>query len=84
MKISQVERRGMKRWERRAKRMVLQISPATCRYPGVMDFTLGLQGREDWNLALPKIRPDQNRSRIQVLCQEKVIGLQFSAQAEAL
>ena len=80
----------MKRWERRAKRMVLQISSATCRYPGVMDFTLGLQGREDWNLALPKIRPDQNRtriqnrSRIQVLCQEKVIGLQFSAQAEAL
>ena len=26
------------------------------------DFTLGLQRREDWNLALPEIRPDQNQN----------------------
>ena len=41
-------------------------------------------------MALPEIRPDQNRTRIQkrsiilVLCQEEVISLQSSAQAEAL
>ena len=33
--------------------------------------------REDWNLALPEIR-----TRIRVLCQEEVISLQSSAQAE--
>ena len=58
------------------------------------DFTLDLQGRQDWNSALPETRPDQNgtriqtrnqnRTRIQVLCQAKVIGLQLSAQAEVL
>ena len=26
------------------------------------DFTLGLQRREDWNSALPEIRPDQNQN----------------------
>ena len=41
------------------------------------DFSLGLQRREDWNLALPEIR-----TRIRVLCQEEVISLQSSAQAE--
>ena len=41
------------------------------------DFSLGLQRREDWNSALPDIR-----TRIRVLCQEKVISLQSSAQAE--
>ena len=41
------------------------------------DFSLGLQRREDWNSALPEIR-----TRIRVLCQEEVISLQSSAQAE--
>ena len=26
------------------------------------DFSLGLQGREDWNSALPEIRTDQNQN----------------------
>ena len=41
------------------------------------DFSLGLQRREDWNSALPEIR-----TRIRVLCQEEVISLQSSPQAE--
>ena len=40
------------------------------------EFTRDLQRREDWNSALPEI--------IRVLCQEEVISLQSSAQAEAL
>ena len=43
------------------------------------DFSLGLQRREDWYSAQPEIR-----IRIRVLCQEEVISLQSSAQAEAL
>ena len=43
----------------------------------LQDFSLGLQRREDWNSALPEIR-----TRIRVLCQEEVISLQSSAQAE--
>ena len=43
----------------------------------LQDFSLGLQRREDWNLALTEIR-----TRIRVLCQEEVISLQSSAQAE--
>ena len=39
-KGSQVERRG-RRWERRAKRVALHMSPATCRYPGIMAFYPG-------------------------------------------
>ena len=42
-------------------------------------FSLGFQRREDWNSALP-----ETRNRIRVLCQEEVISLQPSAQAEAL
>ena len=41
------------------------------------DFSLGFQRREDRNSALPEIR-----TRIRVLCQEEVISLQSSAQAE--
>ena len=41
------------------------------------DFSLGFQRREDWNSAL-------RETRIRVLCQEEVISLQSSAQAEAL
>ena len=39
------------------KGVPLQTTPATYRYPGIMG---GLQRREDWNSALPEIRPDQN------------------------
>ena len=69
-KGSQVERRRGRRRERWVKGVALQTSPGTCRYP-----------REDWNSALPETRI---RIRIQVLCQEEVISLQSSAQAEAL
>ena len=59
------------------------------------DFTLELQGRKDWNSALPETRPDQNGTRIQTRNQtrtepefkfsaKQVIGLQLSAQAEVL
>ena len=34
-------------------------------------FTLGLQGRENWNLALPETRLDQNRTRIQTTNQTR-------------
>ena len=30
--------------------------------PGRWDFTLGLQRREDWNSALPEIRPDRKQN----------------------
>ena len=58
--------------------------PYRCLLPpadtqALWDFTLGLQRREDWNLALP-----ETRTRIRVLCQEEVISLQPSPQAEAL
>ena len=46
-KGSQVERRRGRRRERGVKGVPLPTSPATCRYPGVMDFTLGLQRKED-------------------------------------
>ena len=56
--------------------------PYRCLLPpadtqALWDFSLGFQKREDWNSALP----DQ---KIRVLCQEEVISLQPSAQAEAL
>ena len=40
-KGSQVERRRGRRRERGAKGVALQMSPATCRYPGVMGFYPG-------------------------------------------
>ena len=67
-KISREERKpgGRKKGEEAggggAKGVALQTSPATYRYPGVWDFSLGLQRRKDWNLALPEIRPDQNQN----------------------
>ena len=76
--------------------MALQASPATCRQPGVME--LYTEPPEKGGLELGPTRnqtrleqnqnsnqkPDQNRTRIQVICQVKVIGLQLSAQAEVL
>ena len=40
-KGSQVERRGWRTQERGAKGVALQMSPATCRYPGVMGLYPG-------------------------------------------
>ena len=35
------------------------MSPATCRHHQMLqDFTLGFQGREDWNSTLLEIRPE--------------------------
>ena len=61
-KGSQVERTRGRRWERGVKGVALQTSPATCRYPGIMGLTLGLQRREDWDLALPE--QNQNLSSL--------------------
>ena len=63
-------RGGQKRWPYR------HLLPSTDTQ-ALRDFSLGLQRREDWNSALPEIR-----TRIRVLCQEEVISLQSSAQAE--
>ena len=65
-------KRGQKGWTYRRL-----LPPADTQ--ALRDFSLGLQRREDWNSALPEIR-----TRIRVLCQEEVISLQSSAQAEAL
>ena len=66
-KISRKERKpGWKRRERRqergAKGVALQTSPATYKYPGIMGLFPGPPEREDWNLALREIRPDQNQN----------------------
>ena len=61
-------RGGQKGWPYRRL-----LAPADTQ--ALWDFTLGLQRREDWNSALPE-------TRIRVLCQEEVISLQSSAQAE--
>ena len=76
------EKRGLKwRRERKEKGWTYRrlLPPADTQ--ALWDFTLGLQRREDWNSALPEIRPIQNQNS--VLCQEEVISLQSSAQAEA-
>ena len=49
------ERGGQKGWPYRRL-----LPPADTK--ALWDFTLGLQRREDWNLALPEIRPDQNQN----------------------
>ena len=46
--------------------------------------TLPWASREGRTGTRPYQKPDQNRTRIRVLCQEEVISLQSSAQAEAL
>ena len=61
--------------------MALQTSPATCRYPGIMGLCPGPP--EKGGLELGPNR-NQNRTRIRVLCQEEMISLESSAQAEAL
>ena len=53
-KGSQVERRGGRRWERRAKGRLLP--PADTQ--ALRDFTLGFQRGGDWSLALTQTRPE--------------------------
>ena len=55
--------------------MALQTSPATCRHPGITELFPGLPEKGGLELCHAGIR---------VLCQEEVISLQSSAQAEAL
>ena len=59
-----------------------KTSPATCRYPGVMGLFPGPPEKGGLELS-PNQKSDQTRTRIRVLCQEEVISLQSSAQAEA-
>ena len=70
------EEEGEEGWKGWPYRRLLSPTDAQALW----DFSLGLQRREDWNSALPEL--DQTRTRIRVLCQEEVISLQFSAQAE--
>ena len=77
-KGSQVERRRGRRRERGTKGVALQMSPATCRYPGVMRLYPGAS-REGRTETRPYQKPDQDRTRIRVLCQEEVTSLQSSA-----
>ena len=79
-----------------AKGVALHTSPSTCRYPGITGLFPGppekggLELGPTRNQTRPEQnqnsnhKPDQNRTRIQVLCQAEVISLQSSAQAEAL
>ena len=59
--------------------MALQTSPATCRYPGITGLFPGPPEKGGLELG-----PTRNQNRIRVLCQEEVISLQSTAQAEAL
>ena len=64
-------KRGQKGWPYRRL-----LPPADTQ--ALRDFSLGFQRRENWNSALPE------QNQIWVLCQEEVISLQSSVQAEAL
>ena len=89
----QVERRGGRKQETSQTSV---RSPATCRHPGITGLYSGPPGKGEPELGPTRNqtrpeqnqnsnhKPDQNRTRIQVLCQAEVISLQFSAQAEAL
>ena len=61
-KGSQAERRKGRRRERGTKGVALQMSPATCRYPGITGLYPGPPEKGDWDSALPEIRPDQNQN----------------------
>ena len=76
-KGNQVERRGRRQKRRGRKGWPYRRFLPPTDTQALWDFSLGLQRREDWNLAPPDIR-----TRIRVLCQEEVISLQSSAQAE--
>ena len=59
-KGSQVERRRGRRWERGAKGVALQTSPATCRYPGVMGLYPGPPEKGGLELG-----PTRNQTRLE-------------------
>ena len=59
-----------------AKGVALQMSSATYRYPGIM-------GLFPWPPEKGGMELSPTRTEIRVLCQEEVISLQSSAQAEA-
>ena len=59
------------------------LSDISCRYPGIKGF-YPEPPREGKTGIRPYQKPEQHRTRIQVLCQEEVISLQSSAQVEAL
>ena len=61
-KGSQVERRWGRRRERGEKRGPYRHLLPPVDTQALWDFTLGLQRREDWNSALPEIRPEQNQN----------------------
>ena len=58
-KGSQVERRRGRRWERGAKGVALQTSPATFRYPGIIELYPGPP--EKGGLELGPTRNQQTR-----------------------
>ena len=60
-KGNQVERRGRRRERRKKGWPYRRLLPPTDTQ-ALWDLSLGLQRREDWNLALPEIRPDQNQN----------------------
>ena len=57
-KRDQVERRGVKRWERGAKKVALQTSLAICRYPGITGLYPGPPEKGELELG-----PTRNQSR---------------------
>ena len=59
-KGSQVERRKGRRWERGANGVALQMSPATCRYPGIMGLYPGPPEKGGLELG-----PTRNLTRIE-------------------
>ena len=61
-KGSQVERREGRRWERGKNGWPYRCFLPPADTQALWDFTLGLQRREDWNSALPEIRPEQNQN----------------------
>ena len=60
------EKRGR---NRRRHRRLEGLPPADTQ--ALRDFTLGLQGRQNWNLALAETRLDQKRTRIQTTDQNR-------------
>ena len=61
--------------------MGLLTSPAICRYPGIMRLYPGPPEKGELEFGPTR---NQTRTKIRILCQEEVINLQSSAQAEAL
>ena len=80
-KGSQVERRRERRWERGCKRGGLTDVSCHLQIPRRYG-TFPWASREGRTGTRPYQKSHQTRTRIRVLCQEEVISLQSSAQAE--